>query len=114
MTSAPPPKRTKYAYSWALSVVDNLLKKHARATMYFCEFLGMPPTELAKILASRPTEWQFCRDTITAMAHQLDLHPETIISARDYSIFVKVKIANSHGNLPERFVEYLKERISAL
>lgn len=58
------PPNTTYSLSWAFTVVRRLHDKHARATDFLCEALGIDLKDMAVFLAKKDPVWTQLRDSV--------------------------------------------------
>lgn len=56
-----------YSYTWACSVIDRLVKAHARGTEILCKLLEITPQSLAHYLANADPLWNELKNCIHLM-----------------------------------------------
>jgi hypothetical protein len=105
-----------YSLTWAETVINRALNKHARAANYFLTSVGLCPRQLAKLLADGRPEWPILRD----MLKQLDIWetrqvavlqgPSVLSTTSLFSDLVR----RNHARMPEGLRLYLDNRVKSL
>jgi len=105
LNPAPSPR---YAFSWAVSVVNQLHSKYARATEKVCAILEITCSDLAKYLAFDDPLWRYLRDTIKKLDGNLAYYGERYTTAHLLSVFQGPLAKKRFGNQAERLDKRLK------
>ena len=96
-----------YSYSWALSVVEKALEKHARVSESFLLFTGLSTRQLAKLIAEGRPEWPRLRYLLQVMDNWEKAQPGYFVTTQAYSNLLYKNLFR----LPENVQEYLERRI---
>lgn len=107
MTASSSPK---YSYRWAIGIVESLVSHHARVSRIALDFWGLSLKQLAFILATRPHEWSFFRDSMKTLDRYLDPHKIQPPEDENYYTAVKVWRERSCRICPENLKKYLTDR----
>lgn len=103
----------KYSYSWASSIVLQLIEAHTRATEISLAILGLTPHQLTIMLATPRKEYYYIREMIRCIDKQLQVgYPKDVKPWIDMNLpwfFTALHLRLEKSNL-ESFKTYLTAR----
>lgn len=100
-----------YSYSWALTVVNDALQKHARVSEDFLRFTGLSPRQLARLIAEGRPEWPQLRRMLQILDNWATRSPGCLTRVQTFSTFLEGKPIWVTGKLKEYLDKRLKEYI---
>ncbi len=104
--------RTKYALSWAHSVVNQALDKHARVRELFLNLTGLSVEQLALLLACDRPEWSILRDMLKQLdkwqVQQVEICHQRPLESTSWMLSSLIRV--NKIRLPEKMLKYLEIR----
>lgn len=97
-----------YSFSWALTVVQQAKRKHARVADLWCEFHGLSDRQLAKLIATGRPEWPQLRRALQIFDNWLQ-HSRLQCVDRNW---LHTMIVGTPVNFGTGLLKYLRERNS--